>query len=253
MKRILFLVLLGASCASTAERDLPPMRALVLAELPVAAGSPVPRDAQQRPTSLDKEYADLGIGGRPRPDRYMHGYIGANFVEEVTRRGGTQMPVEGDIGEWPVIGGGGQWVLGGERIDLGLEGMINFGGRANAAAFAIGGGGAVIAVDVDLLVLDFYGGPFVSTFLGEKLRVYGGAGPLIQFAQYDEAGAGITDRDGSGFGTGYYARTGAEILVRPGTLVGFGVRWIESHVDLDSNLGDLDISGIELFFSVTQY
>ena len=222
--------------------------------LPVSELIAGPAPASQEPTELDKKYSELGIGGRPHASTYMQGYIGANFIQDMTRRGGTSIPVKGDFDELPVIGGGGQFVLGGERLDLGLEGMVNFGGRANVAAFRVGGGGGAVVVDVGLLVIDFYGGPFVSMFLGEKIRVYGAAGPVIQFAQYDEKeGGGLQQRGGSGFGTGYYARTGMELRVRPGTLVGLGIRWVETRVDLDSNLGDLDVSGIEVVFSVTQF
>jgi len=186
----------------------------------------------------------------------MQGYIGANFIDSITRQGGFLNRVDSNFDQWPVIGGGGQWVLGGgTRLDLGLEGMINFGGRANALAFRAGGGGAAVAVDVDMLVIDLYGGPFASTFLGEKVRVYGSIGPMVQFVNYseDDTVAPFASGSGNGFGTGLYARTGAEIRVSAGTLVGLGARWIDSRVDLDSNLGDLDISGIEVFFSVTQF
>ena len=87
----------------------------------------------------------------------------------------TGGPFEGELDQLPLLGGGGQWKLGGRRVDLGLEGLLGLSGRADAEAFAIGGGGAAVAVDVDLLLIDVYGGPFASMFLGDKLRVYAAA------------------------------------------------------------------------------
>jgi opacity protein-like surface antigen len=152
----------------------------------------------------------------------------------------------------PTIGGGGQWKLAGDRIDFGLEGMMAFGWRANALAFASGGGGAVVAIDVSLFLIELYGGPFVSLFLGERWRVYGAAGPMLQWASYDqESDVDGYSEDGSGFGTGWYARTGLEFAIRPGMMVGGGVRWSDSVVDLDSGLGDLDLEGVQWVFTVT--
>lgn len=188
--------------------------------------------------------------GRP----LMQGFLGVSFYDEVTREGGGTADVDGDSGdldELPLIGGGAQFKLGGERLDYGLEAFFSLEGRANAAAFAVGGGGAVVAVDVDLLIVDVYGGPFVSTFLGDKLRAYAGAGPLIQFANYDQDIDSDTD-SGSGFGTGWYARTGLELVLPSRTMIGLGVRWSDSTIDLGGDLGDLDIEGLQAVLTVSR-
>jgi hypothetical protein len=196
------------------------------------------------------------VGPRWRPGHAaLQGFLGAYVFETVERSGGNYPPVDGSDEESsrvPTIGGGGQWKLAGDRIDIGLEGMMSFGWRANAAAFAVGGGGAVVAVDVSLFLIELYGGPFVSLFLGERWRVYGGVGPMLQWANYDqESDEDGFNEKGSGFGTGWYARTGLELAVRPGLMIGAGVRWSDSVVDLDSGLGDLDLEGIQWAFTVT--
>lgn len=170
----------------------------------------------------------------------LQGYFGASINN--VERSHNGITVEADDVELPSIGGGGQWKLAGDGIDLGLEGMIGFNWRSSSTAFAVGGGGAAVAVDVDLFLLDFYGGPFASTFLGDSLRVYVGAGPLLQWAFYDERSA--TSEDGNGFGLGYYARTGLEFRVGRTALLGFGVRWAESSIDVGGNLGDIDVDGL---------
>ena len=103
-----------------------------------------------------------------------------------------------------------------------------------------------------MFLIELYGGPFVSLFLGERWRVYGGVGPMLQWASYDQESADTDfNGNGSGFGTGWYARTGLELAVRPGLMIGAGVRWSDSVVDLDSGLGDLDLEGIQWAFTVT--
>jgi hypothetical protein len=213
----------------------------------------------QAPGMMDRrEPRPSARSGKPRwlsGQVLMQGFLGAYELETVERNGGDLGPSDGSgesLSRLPAIGGGGQWKFAGERVDFGLEAMISFGWRANAVAFAAGGGGAVIAVDVDLFLIDLYGGPFLSVFLGERWRLYGAAGPMMHWANYDQS---ADDSDfngsGSGFGTGLYARTGLEFRVRPGLMIGGGARWSDSNVDLGSELGDLEVSGLQWAFTVT--
>ncbi len=179
----------------------------------------------------------------------LQGYLAVNSIQDLSRTGGNSSDIEagsGSVSQYPVIGGGGQFKLGGKRLDLGLEAMMSLGGRANGGAFVIGGGGAAVAVSLDLLIVDFYGGPFVSVPLGERVRLYGAAGPVVQFANYHQsAAAGVDAGTGSGFGFGGYARTGVELEMGPGSFIGVGARWYDTSVNLSSNFGDLDVEGIE--------
>jgi hypothetical protein len=184
----------------------------------------------------------------------MQGFLGVSAFEHVAVDDGGAGPVDGDDGELdqiPLIGGGAQWKLGGERVDFGLEGMLSFGWRGDAEAFVIGGGGAAVAIDVDLLLFELYGGPFASLFLGDKLRLYGAAGPILQFADYAQSGGGLAE-DGSGFGAGWYARTGLEFALPSRTLIGFGARWSNTSVDLGSDLGDLELEGLQAMVTVSR-
>lgn len=195
--------------------------------------------------------------GRPewqRGQMLMQGFFGVSEFRNVEREGGGTPDVdgdEGDLDEFPLIGGGAQYKLGGERIDYGLEGLFSFGGSANAAAFTTTGGGTTVAIDVDLLVFDFYFGPFLSFFVGDSVRLYAGAGPLFEWADYEESD-GVTTDDGSGFGFGTYARTGIEFVIGGGTMLGVGVRWSDTSVDLSSDLGDLQMDGFQLLFTVSR-
>ena len=183
----------------------------------------------------------------------MHGFLGVSSYSKVEAGGGEVDGDEGDLDQLPLIGGGAQWKLGGERLDIGVEGLMTFSGAANASAVAVGGGSAVVAVDVDLMIFELYGGPFVSVFLGEKLRAYVGGGPILQWVNYDQDSEdSFFNEDGSGFGSGWYVRTGLEFALASHTLIGFGVRWSESSVDLGGNLDDLEIEGLQGLFTVSQ-
>jgi hypothetical protein len=179
----------------------------------------------------------------------LQGFIGASLFETVDRDGGSfEFSEEPDFDTFPLIGGGGQWVLGGGQLDFGIEGGFGFGFRTEGGAFIAGGGGAVVAVDVNVLLIDVYTGLFASTFLGNRWRLYGGVGPLMQFADYDIDAE--TD-GGSGFGVGYYGRTGLEYVLANRAMIGVGARWIASEVDLSNDLGDLEVEGTQVFLTVT--
>ena len=194
--------------------------------------------------------------GWQKGDLALQGFFGASLYQTVERTGGSGPDVDGsdeEASQLPLLGGGGLWKLGGESVDFGIEGMFSFSGRVNAAAFAAGGGGAVIAVEVDMFLVEVYGGPFVNLFLDEDSRVYVGAGPLMQWADFtQESDAAGIDDSGTGFGTGLYARTGIEFRLGADTMIGFGCRWSDSSVDLDADLGTLDLDGFQFVLTVSQ-
>jgi hypothetical protein len=154
------------------------------------------------------------------------------------------------VDEQPFFGGGGQWVLGGGALDYGVEAGAAFSMWAEAEAIIAGGGGALIAVDVDLFLLDFYGGGFASVFLGRNLRLFAAAGPLLQLAFHDQSGDDF-DEDGTGAGLGWYTRGGLDVILPSGLMVGLGVRWTDARVDVGSDLGDLELDGIQVYLSAT--
>jgi hypothetical protein len=177
----------------------------------------------------------------------MQGFLGAYEWNTVERSGGDTPDVDGsddDLSQLPAIGGGGQYKLLGNHLDFGFEAMISFGWRANATAFAAGGGGAggrgrrrhVPDRPLRRPVPEHV--PRRSRARVRRRR------PLMQWAEFDQNGENIDD-SGSGFGTGWYARTGLELRVRPGLMVGGGIRWTDSSIDLNNGLGDLDLEGFQ--------
>ena len=239
-----------ASCAATAPHanfDLAPSAPAL--EVAPTSQQPVYVPVQ-RPPPPPPSSRPVWMPGQP----LLQGFLGISYFENVTVEDSGSGEIDGDKGDLdqlPIIGGGGQWKLAGERVDFGLEAMFSFGWRGNAEAFVVGGGGAAVAVDVDLLLFELYGGPFVSIFLGDKTRLYGAVGPVMQFADYDQSGGG-TSESGSGFGSGLYARTGIEFMLPSRTLIGVGARWSDTTIDLDNGVGDLEIDGLQLLFTVSR-
>ncbi len=253
-----------AACSAPASRssfELPPEWSTIAARDTASGTSPSVAPASAHAPTLEAipvpyQSSDWSPPKGPRWQKgqpAMQGFIGVSFFDNVSVEGDGGGEIdgdEGDLDQLPLIGGGAQFKLGGERIDFGLEGMLSFSGRANTEAFAIGGGGVVVAVDVDLMIFELFGGPFASMFLGESVRVYAGAGPVLQWVSYDQSGNNL-DADGDGFGSGLYARTGFEFTIGHGTMLGLGVRWSDTTVDLGGGLGDLEIDGIQGVLTVT--
>lgn len=184
------------------------------------------------------------------------GMLGASLLTDVSRTGGDYPPVteSGDLERLPMIAGSFQWPMWGKRIDAGLEAGGSLGFRTGAGYFRAGGSGLQVALEIDMYIFDLFGGPFVSTSLGDKVRIWGGAGPLMQFVNYSQDGTqGDEDISASstGFGTGYYVRTGIDLMATKSMMVGIGARWVDSRTSLGSGLGNLDMQGTQLFVAFT--
>jgi hypothetical protein len=73
----------------------------------------------------------------------------------------------------------------------------------------------------------------------------------MQWGEYEESSI-LNSGSSGGFGVGYYARTGLELLLGHGALAGVAVRWSDSTIDLDGNRGDLDLSGFQIVLTFSQ-
>lgn len=85
--------------------------------------------------------------------------------------------------------------------------------------------------------------------------MWGGAGPLVQYAlvdlEYTDTGGDDDFLGGDGFGTGVYARAGLEVLWSPGTFVGFSLRWVDADVDVGDGLERFDVDGVQLMVTIS--
>ncbi|MCB9913999.1 MAG: hypothetical protein H6828_02480 [Planctomycetes bacterium] len=227
--------------------------ALVLTAWLACAASCIAPPRASREPSLP--YAPLGTLTDMTPGQTnVQGLVGASFHAQADRSGGPVPPADPQPEEFeqmPTLGGVFQTALWDGTLDAGLEvgGTLSF-RSGDGYVFASGSGGGVVAVDIDLSLLDVFGGPFVSLPLGDEVRAYAAAGPLLQFVSWQQSGPGV-EQNGSGFGTGLYARSGLELEVHDNLLVGLCVRWYGSHSTLSDSLGHLDLSGTQVLVSFT--
>jgi opacity protein-like surface antigen len=104
---------------------------------------------------------------------------------------------------------------------------------------------------------DIFVGLYGDTMLGDKTRIYVGAGPLLQWVNlnidWDDPGSGHVHTSESGFGYGYYARTGIDFMVRPGMYVGLGARWIDAQADFNGIVNEFNTEGVQYFMTFTEF
>jgi len=196
---------------------------------------------KSRPSSTPRVTGIIGITEVTALGVNLNNNIG-NTVEDAD----TSMPLIGAQVQVPLRPG---------RLEFGYEGGFSLGWDSEHEAYYIDTGVVLVATDNKVRLFDVSGGLYLSTMLGRRWRLYGGAGPVFQFGKldldYDQPINGRTSDSGSGVGLGYYARTGLEVKTSPGTSVGLVVRWVDSSVDLGGTLGDLDIEALQVGIAVT--
>ena len=197
-----------------------------------------------------------GCQNQKHQSMYVQGMIGANTVgkDHVSY---TKLPADAtsepstDLPTAPMIAFAGQQPLVG---DFAINAGVEFGGtltwwRDGADVYGYtGGGGTVVIVNYDnrMWMVDFFGGPYASLMLGEKVRIYGGVGPTIVWAglEYDAEYEGVNGRLTSYTGYddewswGGYGRVGLEYMMSKRDLVGIGVRYLRT----DFRFSELDTS-----------
>ena len=155
----------------------------------------------------------------------------------------------------PLIGAQLQVPLRLGRLEFGYEGGFSLGWDSEHEAYVIDTGVVLVKTDNKVRLFDISGGLYLATRLGQRFRLYGAAGPVFQYGSvdldFDQTIGSRNSLSGSGVGLGYYARTGLDLQVSPGTSVGIAVRWVDSSVDLGGSLGDLDIEALQVGLAVT--
>jgi hypothetical protein len=164
-----------------------------------------------------------------------------------------------DLSTLPQLGGAWTTLPLGDRLQVGLEASFLLGFKADKVNYiAAGGGGLVISISTSLWLFDLAGGAYANLFLdkGRNVRIYGGAGPLLMYADYrsdkefDDSTPDEEERK-TAFGAGVYARTGIEIRVHETGMVGLGARGTWAHLDFSEVGGRSDLAGIGVFATYT--
>lgn len=172
----------------------------------------------------------------------------------------SEEPTEVDLSLMPQFGGA--WMTkprGGDRFQYGLETSFLLGMRFDKLNYLYAGsGGTYISLSVSMWAFDFAGGAYANLFLdeGQKVRLYAGAGPLLNFASYrSEAdytdNTPTEDESESAFGVGVYLRTGLEFRVHYRGTLGMGVRGSWSNVDFTEYGGNSELIGAAAFVTYT--
>jgi hypothetical protein len=184
--------------------------------------------------------------------------LGAVKYEDLkfTNDDGTDA-TEIDMSTIPQLGGAWSTLPKGERLQYGLECSFLLGFKFDSVNYAyLGGNGAYVSISTSMWMIDFAGGAYANIWLTDNLRMYGGAGPLMVFADYrsdrdyDDTTPDVSSNE-SAFGIGVYARTGFEFRIHQMGMLGLGVRGNWSNVDFSDVGGNSDISGIAGFVTYT--
>lgn len=174
-------------------------------------------------------------------------------------------PKEVDVSLIPQFGGA--WMTkpwGGDRFQAGLECSFLLGMRFDKLNYLYAGGqGIYVSLSVSMWTVDLAGGVYANIFLdsGKKVRIYAGAGPLINYANYrtesdystdgtNSVPADVSDGE-SAFGIGVYARTGVEFRIHYRGTVGLGARGSWSNVDFTEYGGSSELVGLAGFVTYT--
>jgi len=170
----------------------------------------------------------------------------------------SQSSTDIDVSILPLLGAAWGTMPKGERFQYGLECSVLLGFRFDKLNYLyLGGGGAKASISISMWMLDLTGGPYASLFLDQdrKVRIYGGAGPLMTYANYrsdtDYPSKDDESNNESAFGIGLYARTGIEFRLHEKGLLGLGVRSSWASVDLSDVGGSSELTGIAAFISFT--
>jgi len=194
---------------------------------------------------------------RSRPSSRVSGIIGVteisslsldlnSSVGSITRDDGPTMPL---------IAAQGQLVNRRGPLEWGLEGGFSYGWDSDREAVVIDTGAVLVFADNNMRVFDLSGGLWVGTTTKGGMRIYAGAGPVLQYGHVDLEldrlvnGTDSITEDGLGFG--YYTRAGIEVAAGPGTTMGFVVRWVDSMIDFGGAIDELDMEALQIGFVVT--
>jgi hypothetical protein len=194
-------------------------------------------------------------------DIHLQVMLGATQYSDLNfkNQGTTDPSVEADseISLMPTLGICGNMTLLKGSATLGLEGGALFGWR-NDNVTAVGQNGTLrVYFDNKLYLLDLFLGPNVSTNLGQRSRIYAGAGPLLMVGQYDkrtdehmsESETIREDKISMVSGAGLYARAGIEFMFEDGSMMGLCVRGFKSKLDFEDVPEDYDVKGIQLLIT----
>jgi len=193
----------------------------------------------------------------PAPRGYLvQGFAGATVLGDVSLEPtGNPIGVE-DVGTstLPLLGAAVMYPLSGERFQMGVEMGVTTGWDADRGLVRLNNATQTRS-DNRLVLVDGFVGAYANVYLNRSWRLYGGAGPVLQFGsvdvEYTDENSERVDLNEDGFGLGVYARAGVELLLWNGTWAGIGVRRLDSRFDPGGSLSDFDFEAMQYVFTAT--
>lgn len=211
------------------------------------------------------------------PLGYMQVYLGAMDVDNdrVSLQGSDNGEAFTDEFPDDLVWGGGvvQMPMEQGALEFGLEsgGFISW--RNTDTDFAFINGHTFFKVDTSLVLLDLFLGAFVSTRVGDLVRLHAGAGPVLMLGLLDFEGDEVGDEDGdssvvvvsdgtrivldddendSDLGLGGYVRVGIDLQWDRYSALGISARYLNVKLDFNQSFGRVDLKGPQLFLTFTQ-
>lgn len=172
----------------------------------------------------------------------------------------STVSAEPEITTIPVVGVAMQKRLVGETLAAGAEGGFTIGYWFDGDRTRASTGVVLIDVDSELLLLEGFFGGYAAVNLGEAARFYAGAGPLLYAALYDSEVEDYDpvldetytdDKTKGAVGAGVYARAGIDLFFAEDCGVGFGLRQVIADLDFGSDVGEIEMEGIQAFLTWT--
>jgi opacity protein-like surface antigen len=165
---------------------------------------------------------------------------------------------DGDSVDLPMFGAAVGLMLGGDRLEYGVEGGGQISWKADRWKLFISSGGSSIHLESSTFLMDLFFGGTVATDIGERLRLYLGAGPLVIFGNHKvdpdnprpEPYPPYRKTTVSDWDVGLYTRTGLEFRFTDELIAGIGVRWIETQLDFSNPGGKTDVEGLQILFTM---
>jgi opacity protein-like surface antigen len=159
------------------------------------------------------------------------------------------------------LGASRQIPLTGEHLQFGLEAGALFGyGSEKERASATGGGGGKISTDIrnTLITGEIFFGGYVGTQLGQRVRLHAGAGPVAYVGWMSQETKDSDEdsdfykkktRDDTGFGYGWYARTGIDFLINDLIGIGVSVRYVDGKINFSDPIDNAEPEGTQFFLT----
>jgi opacity protein-like surface antigen len=168
--------------------------------------------------------------------------------------------VDGDDYKFSIFGAAAQRPVHKDPFEYGLEVGLLFSidndRRYTQVSNGSDGGTIHVRFENKMLLIDYFGGGYISYSLSKYMRLYAGAGPLIVYGrkeyepdddEYDSGDSEVESR----LSVGLYGRTGVEFSITDNFMIGAGIRALTSGLEFKEPNGKVKYEGIQYIFNLS--